>query len=404
MQKQLTKHYDVAVCGGGVAGCAAALAAARRGFHTLLLEKTVFPGGLATSGVVLVYLPLCDGRGNQVSFGITEEFLRISNQYGPADIPEDWQRGTPNGTNRLMTYFSPASFVLALDELLQRAGVDVWYDSCLTDCRCQDRKIREIEVFNKSGKITISADLFIDASGDADLAFMAGNPCHCASNAMVSWIIEHREAGNSSSFTFGNHVSTRIMSSPISNEDTEKGINGKMVSEFLLEGRRRYRRELLADYGSGHETRQTRYPLVLPSMVPLRHTRCIEGDFMLESGMSERDFSDCIGLVPEWRGIGPSWAIPYRSLLPVNLDNVLAAGRCISARDDAWEITRVIPAAALTGEVAGVAAALALQKRVMPRVLPYEELAGELRRSSRFIFQFSELPVAQMSANAAAGD
>ena len=399
----LCKQYDVAVCGGGVAGCAAALAAARRGCRTVLLEKTVFPGGLATSGVVLVYLPLCDGRGQQVSFGIVEEFLIAANRYGPADIPEDWKQGQPTGKNRLMAYFSPASFVLALDELLLQAGVDVWYDSCLIDCRCQDRKIRAIEVFNKSGKIAISADLFIDASGDADLAFMAGHPCHCASNAMVSWIIEHREAQKSSSFTFGQQVSTHIMSSPISNQDTEQGINGKMVSDFLLEGRRRYRQELQVDYGSGRETRYTRYPLVLPSMVPLRHTRCIEGDFMLESNMGELDFPDSIGLVPEWRGIGPTWAIPYRCLLPRNLDNVLAAGRCISSREDAWEITRVIPAAALTGEVAGVAAALSLQRKLLPRALPYEDLAGSLRKTSHFILQFSEMEVASLPEKTAAG-
>ncbi len=403
MQKEATKHYDIAICGGGVAGCAAALAAARRGCRTLLLEKTVFPGGLATSGIVLVYLPLCDGRGKQISFGIAEEFLRASNQYGPEDIPEDWQRAEPDGKSRLMAYFSPASFVLALDELLQEAGVDLWYDSCLIDCHCQNRRISAVEVFNKSGKHTISADIFIDASGDADLAFMAGNPCHCASNAMVSWIIEHREAENSSAFTFGKQVSTRIMASPINNEDTEKGINGKMVSEFLLEGRRRYRHELIADYAEGRETRRSRYPLVLPSMVPLRHTRCIEGDFMLESEMSERDFPDSIGLVPEWRCVGPSWAIPYGSLLPSGLDNVLAAGRCISARDDAWEITRVIPAAALTGEVAGTAAALALQKKLMPRALPYEELARELRKKASFILHFAELQKGQLPVNNAAG-
>ena len=87
-----TKTYDVAVIGGGVAGVAAALAAARRGAKTVLIEKTVAMGGLATNGLVLVYLALCDGLGHQVSFGITEELLKISNKYGPYD-PKDWKNG-----------------------------------------------------------------------------------------------------------------------------------------------------------------------------------------------------------------------------------------------------------------------------------------------------------------------
>ena len=87
------KIYDIAVVGGGIAGVAAALQAARCGMKTVLIEKTVLPGGLATTGLVRVYLPLCDGNGHQVSFGITEELLRASYKYGPGDIPENWKNG-----------------------------------------------------------------------------------------------------------------------------------------------------------------------------------------------------------------------------------------------------------------------------------------------------------------------
>ena len=74
------KHYDIAVCGGGIAGVAAALAAARRGMKTVLIEKTILPGGLATSGLVLVYLPLCNTKGTQMIYGIAEELLIASNK------------------------------------------------------------------------------------------------------------------------------------------------------------------------------------------------------------------------------------------------------------------------------------------------------------------------------------
>ena len=74
--------YDVIVAGGGVAGIAAALAAARHGAKTLLLERMYMLGGLATSGLVTVYLPLCDGAGHQVSFGLAEELLRLCVSHG----------------------------------------------------------------------------------------------------------------------------------------------------------------------------------------------------------------------------------------------------------------------------------------------------------------------------------
>ena len=104
----IQNQYDVTVCGAGVAGVAAALAAARRGMKTLLIEKTTQPGGLATGGLVLVYLALCDGKGNQMISGISEELLKVSNQYGPLDPNPHWQAG--NG--RYITRFSPASFVI----------------------------------------------------------------------------------------------------------------------------------------------------------------------------------------------------------------------------------------------------------------------------------------------------
>ena len=79
------KDYDVAVC-GGFAGISAALAAAREGKRVILFEKEYMLGGLGTAGLIAIYLPLCDGLGHQVSFGIAEELLRLSVTYGAEDI------------------------------------------------------------------------------------------------------------------------------------------------------------------------------------------------------------------------------------------------------------------------------------------------------------------------------
>ncbi|MBO5201267.1 MAG: FAD-dependent oxidoreductase, partial [Lentisphaeria bacterium] len=86
-----TVSYDVIVAGAGVAGVAAALAAAEEGAKVALIEKTIFPGGLATTGLVFFYLQLCDGKGTQVSYGLVEKLLKASIKYGPDSLKKkDW--------------------------------------------------------------------------------------------------------------------------------------------------------------------------------------------------------------------------------------------------------------------------------------------------------------------------
>ena len=368
-------NYDLVICGGGIAGCAAALAASRRGVRTALVEKGIWPGGLATSGLVLVYLPVDDGFGKQEMFGLTEELLKASNKYGPVDLSPDWK----TGQKRYQVHFSPAAFVLALDELLEEAGVDVWLDTLLIGANRGENGIHSIKVANKSGMVEIGASYFIDSTGDADLAALSGEELCLATNSLVTWCVEHREAQDSSRYTFGKNVSTLILANPIDAVYTSPGINGRMVTQFVLDGRRKYRQELMRDYAGGHEDRHTRYPLLLPTMPPLRHSRCIRGRFVLDSGMRYDVFPDSIGLASEWRGKGKAQCIPYRALLPQKNRNLLTAGRCISSINDAWELTRVIPAAALTGEVAGTAVALSLRANLLPDELPYETLSDELK-------------------------
>ncbi len=382
------KKYDVVIAGGGVAGAAAALASARRGAQTALIEKTVLVGGLATSGLINGYLPLCDGNGTQVSFGIAEEFFKASIKYGVGDVPDKWKDSSGNiskSGSRYQAVFSPASFALALDELLIDANVDLWLDTVVCKTVTQEQRITAVEVSNKSGYGQIHAKCFIDATGDADLAFLAGVNCPQEDNAIAYWAIEANEKKteeNLSMFKYGCSCD-QTMGQP--------QINGKVVSDFVLAGRNIYRKHLAEQYQNNKSNRTTRFPLALPTMAQLRMTRRIDGLFTLEDGMEWNSFHDSIGLVADWRKSGYVWEVPYRSLLPSELKGLLAAGRCISSAGDAWDVMRVIPAAAVTGEAAGVAAALAAQKGICPDELDINAVQNELRYGSGLPLHFADI-------------
>lgn len=377
------KHYETVVCGGGVAGVAAALASARRGIKTCLIEKTIQPGGLATGGLVLIYLPLCDGKGTQVTFGICEELIRASNKFGPKDLPSDLHE------KRMEVLFSPASFILAMDELLTDAGVDIWYDTVITGAELKDQRITGVNVFNKSGHGVIRGNTFIDATGDTDVASAAGLPCLEADNSLVTWVIEKRGKATFPHMHFSPDIMVRVAQKPDSGGYTAPGINGRMVSGYVLDNRRYYRELLEKNYAEG-ESRYDLYPLHLPSVPTLRHTRCLKGTTVLQPGLENTACADSIGLAADWRCAGKVWEIPWSSLFCGEAENLLAAGRCSSAYGDAWEITRVIPTAAMTGEVAGVAAALAVQENCPAAKLDYALLAGELLDKCGFLLHLPD--------------
>ena len=111
------KAYDVIVVGGGISGVSAAVSAARNGASTLLIEKQINLGGLATMGLISWYEPLCDG--NQVIYGIAEELIKLSVKYGFENLPKKWggEGKNPNRYDRYATFYSPTIFSLALDSI-----------------------------------------------------------------------------------------------------------------------------------------------------------------------------------------------------------------------------------------------------------------------------------------------
>lgn len=344
------------VVGGGMAGVAAAVAAARNGAAVALLEKECSLGGLATLGNVVIYLPLCDGMGHQVVKGLSEELLKLSVRDRYDKIPSCW---TPGGDiqerihSRYRVQFNPASFMLALEELLLEEGVAVHYDTRFCDVKKKGAQIAAVVVENKDGRSALLAKTVVDATGDADVCARAGEKTvSLATNTPTAWFF----------YSDGEDVKLSTVHVPFDGHGQsvstgESGYAGDRacdVTQHVIDSRKLIRKELaLRAVSSGSV-----HPLVLPTIPTFRMTRRLKSSIELDEADERKCFPDSIGMTGDWRKPGPVYYLPFRALIGVKTANLIAAGRCISA-GTAWDITRAIPACAVTGEAAGTAAALA---------------------------------------------
>ena len=377
-------QYDVVVCGAGVAGVAAAVAAARQGAKTAVIEKQCLLGGLATSGLIYVYLPLCDGNGRQLAFGLAEEMLKRCVEYGPFAVPEQW--GGPKGGDpgcveakkgRYACCFSPAGFTLTLDKMLAEAGVDLWLDTLITDAHRDGARIAAVDAVNLSGKVRINGKCFVDATGCALAARLAGAKTLSEVNYVTPWVLEM--ASDPSFFHFTGPLHIRPFGKLNAEYAMEGPYDGRKVTEFVRRGWEMIRKH----YDTfSREDRIKNYPVHLPAMPQLRKIAHIDALYNLTETDVGKHFDHSVGATGNWIHPDPGWEAPYESLVPKDLDGLLAAGRCIGAGGYAWEIFRVIPSAALTGEAAGIAAALCADHDLLPKDLPYAMLKKQLKSLS----------------------
>ena len=375
------KNYDVVVCGAGIAGVAAAVAAARQGAKTVIIEKQCLLGGLATSGLIYIYLPLCDGYGKQLTYGLAEEMLKRCVEYGPFDVPEQW--GGPKGgypgcpeakKNRYACCFSPAGFTLTLDKMLEEAGVDLWLDTLISDVYKNDNRIVAVDVINSSGKIRINGKCFIDSTGSAQVAKLAGAKVISEDNYITPWILEM--ASDPSFFHFTESLHIRALGKTNEEYAIKPPYDGKCITDFVRQTWKQMRNHY--DKFTTEERKQN-YPVHLPAMPQLRKIAYIDAVYNISENDYGKHFEHTIGTAGNWYHPDAGWKAPYEALIPKELDGLLAAGRCIGASGYAWEIFRVIPAAALTGEAAGIAAALCAENNVLPRKLPFAMLSNKLQ-------------------------
>ena len=359
------KFYDVVVAGAGIAGISAALASARNGADTILIEQEWMVGGLATLGMVAMYLPLCDGYGNQVSFGIAEELLRLSIKDDIEATAElsDWLNGCHKdqvgNKKRFETLFNPWLFALRAEQLLLDAGVKILYGTKIFDTVTENDRIKSVLVQNKSGITQISGINFVDCTGDADLCVMAGAETVLfeRKNVLAGWYFALDKSGKNHLHMLGGADITEKMEKDgfkITNlsEMRFTGIDGDENSEMMILSHRQTLRDI-----ENHISADDKFtPTAISAIPQLRKTRRLKG---ISTADSVTDFypEDTIGVIANWRERGKCYAIPYTALYGEKIKNLAVAGRCISVSDDLWEYTRVIPACAVTGEAAGIAAA-----------------------------------------------
>ncbi|MDD4688830.1 MAG: FAD-dependent oxidoreductase [Eubacteriales bacterium] len=366
-EKLLTKiidNYDVVVCGGGFAGISAALASTRQGKRTLLIEKQFMLGGLATAGIVTIYLPLCDGKGKQVSFGIAEELLKLSIKYGAEDrYPENWLDGEGTRTEkdkRFEVRYNPQVFAILAEQLLVNEGVDILYGTYVTSVYKNNDKIDCIIVENKSGRVGYGVKSVVDATGDCDVAKLGDVPTITfkQGNVLAAWYYSCGLKGyNLNMVGFADvpdEDKTEENKIEVLNNRRFLGLDGKELSEMMIMSHTSTMNHFL----SKREDDETYWPVTMATIPQIRMTRKIVGEYMLSHDEVHKEFNDSVGMVSNWKRRGPIYEVPFRTLYSKTVKNLIVAGRCTSVNEIMWDIMRVIPCCAVTGQAAGIAAAM----------------------------------------------
>lgn len=417
------KDYQVIVVGGGPSGCAAATAAARGGGRTLLLEATYALGGMGTNGLVTCFAPFGDGE-KQISCGIAKEVSYQSNTAAYNTDPDaiGW------------VYSSPEDLKRIYDRLVLSSGADIRFGSTVCGATAKDGKVEGLLVADKSGLTEYHADMYIDCTGDADVAakagasFALGDEKGTLQPATLCFILT---GVNSEKFRL-EIMNGAIPESPIHKilslgdkypliTDTHfcidmlapgtvsfnaghlwesDGTDPMQVSRSIVKGRELARqfRDALAEVEP--EVFGDAYLVATAPLLGVRESRRIVGEYTLtlQDYIDRRSFEDEIArncyfidvhgaTACETRPYdsGESHGIPFRCLIPKGYQNLLVAGRAISCDRIVMGSSRVMPNCLTTGEAAGTAAALAISQEKSIPSLNVAELRDLLRANGAYL-------------------
>jgi len=431
-KKNLSVRYttDILVIGGGPSGVAAALTAARQGCSVRLIEAHSCLGGMGTAGMVPAFCQFTDGI-NFLADGIGKEILE-SLQKENGTFPSD---GTGIRAEVLKRVY---------DKLLTEAGVPFTFHTKLCDVTVENGHIREVICDGKSGLFAIQARVFIDGTGDGDLAAFAAAPYEkgdaagnmmpgtlCSLWAGVNW----EKVKNSGLGADNSRIEDAFKDGVFSLEDRHlPGMSqvsnslggGNIGHAFNLDGTdeesltaaylwarksmREYER-YYKEYLKGFENMEL---VATASLLGVRETRRIIGDYVLNINdfKTRAVFEDEIGrycypvdihvakpdkesyekFCKEFTSLrlskGESYGIPYRILTPRGIENALVAGRCVSADRSMQASIRVMPGCYITGQAAGMAAAMMVPHQTDSRKIDVRELQARLKAMGAFLPNF----------------
>ena len=381
---EVKKEYDVIVCGGGVAGVAAAVTAANNGLKTLLIEKSNILGGLGTLGLINLFVPMCNGRGKQIIFGLCEKWTRLSAEYGFDTIPDEWKDGEPKEYTevRYIQRYSPYIFAFQLLEEVEKSGADLLYDCIACDPVMEGNVCRGVITESKGGTEYYSCKMLIDTTGDCDVLRRAGVPTVAGANfftylgKLVSIDSCRRAVERNNIFD----AFTTIAGGPINLWGDDQpadvplwaGLDVDEVTDYLKVNQKL----MLENVKKTHK--DSREIAMIPLMPQFRTTCHILGDYSLQVDDVYKHFDDSVCAINDFEHRDYLWEVPLRTLCRRDYPNMMTAGRSASGDGYAWDLLRVIPAAIITGQAVGEAVALAIRDGVGVADVNIKELQDKL--------------------------
>lgn len=333
-----------------------------------------------------MYLPLCDGLGQQVSFGIAEELLRLSVSRGSENAQENpWLTGDAEGKKhtRFLQLYNPQLFAILSEQLLVRAGVTILYGTSVCAVQTESGHIRHVIIENKSGRSAVRVGCVVDATGDADVCLLAGENTEVfrQGNVPAGWYCDLRNG------TYNLNV-VGACDKPDNAKTADELAAAKQSARFTgLDADELSRLTLLShgmtlDHFLSHGEDSPAHALATVATIPqIRMTRRLAGVYTQDDTEIRTRYADSVGLFSDWRKVGPVYELPLGTLYGAKIANLLAAGRCISGTEAMWDITRVIPVCAVSGEAAGTAAALCVRAGCAVSALDVGALQAKLRES-----------------------